>query len=243
MATPPRPAPSPTPTAAPARRAAAGPLPATGRGVPFIPTTAAGSGNGHTAPVVNLDKGRVSLSKGERVSLVKTGAPALDEVVMGLGWDPAKRGRNIDLDASAIAYDAAGKKLEIVWFLHLKEFGGAIKHSGDNLTGKGDGDDEQIRVKLAHLPAKVTHIAFTINSFQGQKFTDVSRAFCRLTDGRTGAELVRYDLTASEPRTGVVMAILSRTPAGTWEMKAVGVFEDSRTAKGMVKAAAAQLPH
>lgn len=235
----PMPAPMPAPTPSPAPAPAPAVLPAGGAGLPYSPLPA--SGNGHTAPAVNLDKGRVSLRKGERVSLVKTGSPALDEVVMGLGWDPAKRGRSIDLDASAIAFDSAGKKLEIVWFMHLKEFGGALAHSGDNLTGAGDGDDEQIRVRLAQLPAKVAHIAFTINSFGGQKFTDVSRAFCRLADARTGAELVRFDLTASEPRTGVVMAVLSRTPAGTWQMKAVGVFEDSRTAKGMVKVAAQHL--
>ena len=183
----------------------------------------------------------MSLKKGERVSLAKTGAPALDEITMGLGWDPAKGKRNIDLDASVIAFDAAGKKVAIVWFMHLKDFSGAITHAGDNLTGKGEGDDEQIKVKLSALPANVASLVFTINSFQGQKFTEVARAFCRLLDGRSGAELVRFDLTNSEDRTGVLMASLTRTSAGPWEMRAIGTFHDGRTVKKLVAPAAAAL--
>lgn len=93
---------------------------------------------------------------------------SLSKVVMGLGWDPAQRGRNIDLDASVISYDGSGRKLEIVWFIHKREYGGAIVHSGDNLTGQGEGADEQIRVGA--LPADVRHLVFTINSFTGQRF-------------------------------------------------------------------------
>jgi stress response protein SCP2 len=194
-----------------------------------------------TAGPVNLDKGRVDLRKGERVSLVKTGAPALNEVTMGLGWDPAQGSRRIDLDASVIAFDAAGKKLEIVWFMHLKEFGGAIRHTGDNVTGAGDGDDEQINVRLADLPDKVASLVFVINSFSGQKFTAIARAFCRLVDTRSGTELVRFDLTASEARTGVLMCALTRTASGTWEMRALGSFHDGRTVKKLVDPAAAAL--
>lgn len=188
--------------------------------------------------VVNLDKGRVSLVKGERVSLVKTGAPALDRVVMGLGWDPAERGRSIDLDASALAFDVTGKNLEVVWFNHRTAFRRAITHSGDNVTGEGDGDDEQIIVRLSALPSEVHSLVFTINSFGGQKFTEISRAFCRLVDERSGAELVRFDLTNSEARTGVIMAVLTRTGT-SWEMRAVGAYHDGRTGKDM-RAVAAQ---
>jgi stress response protein SCP2 len=190
--------------------------------------------------VVNLDKGRVSLVKGQRVSLVKTGAPVLQEVTMGLGWDPAGR-KKIDLDASVIAFDAAGKKLAIVWFTHLKDFGGAIRHSGDNVTGAGEGDDEQIHVRLADLPPEVSSLVFTINSFLGHKFTQVSRAFCRLVDARDGSELVRFDLTESQARTAVLMASLTRTAGGTWEMRAIGSYHDGRTVKKLVPHAAAAL--
>jgi stress response protein SCP2 len=187
---------------------------------------------------MTLDSGRVSLVKGSRVSLVKSGAPALSHVVMGLGWDPATGRKNIDLDASAIVFDSSGRNLALVWFTHLADFAGAIRHAGDNLTGKGEGDDEQIHVDLPRLPAEVASIVFTITSFRGQKFTDIARAFCRLVDGATGQELVRYDLSGSEPRSAVIMAMLRRTPSGIWEMRAIGEFLDGRTGKKLVDPAA-----
>jgi stress response protein SCP2 len=188
--------------------------------------------------VVNLDKGRVSLRKNDRVSLVKSGAPALTKVTMGLGWDPARGKRNIDLDASVIAFDASAKKLEMVWFGHLKAFSGALRHMGDNRTGKGDGDDEQIKVDLSQLPANVAHLVFTINSFRGHKFTDIERAFCRLVDDQSRAELVRFDLSEAQSRTAVLMVSLSRTQNGTWEMRALGQYLDGRTVRALVDPAA-----
>lgn len=190
-----------------------------------------------TRAPVNLDKGRVSLVKGERVSLVKSGAPPLSRVIMGLGWDPARRGRNIDLDASVVAYDERGQRLGMAWFGHLKEFGGALRHAGDNLTGRGEGDDEQIHVDLAALPPAVAALVFTITSYRKHKFTDVQNAFCRLVDANTGTELVRYDLTDSQPATGVLMALLRRT-GPTWEMRAIGEFHDAKTVKSLVEPAA-----
>ena len=190
------------------------------------------------APAANLDGGRVSLVKGARVSLVKSGAPALAAVTMGLGWDPAPGRRRIDLDASAIGFDASGRKLAIVWFTHLADFGGALRHGGDNLTGAGEGDDEQIHVDLQHMPTEVATLVFTITSFGGQKFTEVASAFCRLVDAATGQELVRYDLSNAEPRSAVLMAMLRRTPAGPWEMRAIGEFHDARTVKKLVDPAA-----
>jgi stress response protein SCP2 len=190
------------------------------------------------AAPATLDSGRVSLVKAQRVSLVKSGAPPLTRVCMGLGWDPARGRRSIDLDASVIAFDANGRKLEIVWFMHLREFHGAIAHSGDNLTGQGEGDDEQITVDLAALPPHVTSLVFTINSFRGQKFTEISRAFCRLVDVTNGQELVRFDLSESEPASGVIMAMLRRSGPQLWEMRAIGEFHDGRTVKKLVDPAA-----
>lgn len=183
---------------------------------------------------VNLDKGRVSLTKGQRVSLVKTGAPPLSRVTMGLGWDPAARGKKIDLDASVVAYDQSGRKLEIVWFMHLKEFNNAIVHTGDNRSGAGDGDDEQIQVDLQALPPQVSALVFTINSFTGQKFTEVANAFCRLVDTNSNAELVRFDLTESQPMSAVIMAVLRRQPDNSWEMRAIGEYHKARTVKKLV---------
>ncbi|WP_375478429.1 TerD family protein [uncultured Jatrophihabitans sp.] len=185
-----------------------------------------------------LDAGRVNLVKGARVSLVKRGAPPLARVTMGLGWDPARRGRNVDLDASVIAYDGGGRRLELVWFTHLTAFGGALQHGGDNLTGKGDGDDEQIHVNLQRLPTEVVALVFTITSFRGQKFTEVVNAFCRLVEADTGAELVRYQLSDAQPATGVIMAMLRRMPDGSWQMRAIGEFQNAKTGKQLVEPAA-----
>lgn len=180
----------------------------------------------------------MSLVKGQRVSLVKTGGPPLTEVMMGLGWDPARRRGNIDLDASVIAFDATGRTLALVWFSNLGDFLGALRHAGDNLTGQGEGDDEQIYVDLDRLPAEVTSLVFTITSYGGQKFTDVRNAFCRLVDTRGGQELVRYNLSEAQPTTGVIMAMLRRTPARTWEMRAIGDFQNGRTVQDLIAPAA-----
>jgi stress response protein SCP2 len=193
---------------------------------PPVPEPAAAGGK------INLDKGKVSLAKRQTVSLTKTGAPPLRRVAMGLGWDPADSGRSIDLDASAIAIDRRGRKSDAVWFMSKSAYRGAIEHSGDNLTGDGAGDDETITVALGALPEDVQAIVFVVNSFQGQRFTEVRSAYCRLLDLDTGAELVRFDLTDSEPRTGVFMSVLRRS-GSAWEMTAIGEYHDGKTARAM----------
>ncbi|MFE7550799.1 TerD family protein [Streptomyces gardneri] len=190
---------------------------------------------------INLDKGRVSLQKNQTVSLVKGGRPLLSQVKMGLGWEPAYRGKDIDLDASVIAYGPQRNHLDSCYFGKLSILNGSIKHSGDNLTGEGAGDDEVIVVDLGRLPADATGLVFTVNSFSGQKFTEVAKAYCRLMDAATGEELVRFDLTTAEPQTGVMMAKLIKQFTGEWEMTAMGEFVKSRTVRGMVKPAAQSL--
>ncbi|WP_329235035.1 TerD family protein [Streptomyces canus] len=190
---------------------------------------------------INLDKGRVSLQKNQTVSLVKGGQPLLSQVKMGLGWEPAYRGKDIDLDASVIAYGPQRNHIDSCYFGKLSIVGGAIKHSGDNLTGEGGGDDEVIVVDLGRLPQEVTGLVFTVNSFSGQKFTEVAKAYCRLIDAASGEELVRFDLTNAEAQTGVMMAKLIKQFSGEWEMTAIGDFVKSRTVRGMVKPAAQTL--
>ncbi|MFI7681708.1 TerD family protein [Streptomyces griseoaurantiacus] len=225
---PPRPA-SP-PQTAPAARPPAPPAPPAAAAPP-----APGAGK------VNLDKGRVSLTKNQTVSLVKGGRPLLAQVKMGLGWEPAFRGKDIDLDASVIAYGAQREHIDSCYFGKLSILNGAIKHSGDNLTGEGGGDDEVIVVDLGRIPQEVTGLVFTVNSFSGQKFTEVAKAYCRLLDAATGKELVRFDLTGAEAQTGVMMAKLVRQFSGEWDMTAMGNFVKSRTVRGMVKPAAQAL--
>ncbi|WP_371639377.1 TerD family protein [Streptomyces virginiae] len=190
---------------------------------------------------INLDKGRVSLQKNQTVSLVKGGRPLLSQVKMGLGWEPAFRGKDIDLDASVIAYGPQRNHIDSCYFGKLSILGGAVKHSGDNLTGEGAGDDEVIVVDLGRIPADATGLVFTVNSFSGQKFTEVAKAYCRLIDAASGEELVRFDLTGAEPQTGVMMAKLIKQFSGEWEMTAMGDFVKSRTVRGMVKPAAQAL--
>ncbi|MYQ80167.1 TerD family protein [Streptomyces sp. SID4923] len=216
---------------------AAAPAPVTAPAPPAAPAAPAPAAPGR----INLDKGRVSLRKNETVSLVKAGRPLLSQVKMGLGWEPAYRGKDIDLDASVIAYGPQRNHLDSCYFGKLSILNGAIKHSGDNLTGEGEGDDEVIVVDLGRIPAEATGLVFTVNSFTGQKFTEVAKAYCRLVDAATDEELVRFDLTGAEPQTGVMMAKLIKQFSGEWEMTAIGDFVKSRTVRGMVKPAAQAL--
>ncbi|WP_329194239.1 MULTISPECIES: TerD family protein [unclassified Streptomyces] len=235
------PAAAPAATAPPvaAAPAVAPPMPAAAPAAPLTPPApaAAPAGTGK----INLDKGRVSLQKNQTVSLVKGGRPLLSQVKMGLGWEPAFGGRAIDLDASVIAYGPQRNHIDSCYFGKLSILGGAVKHSGDNLTGEGAGDDEVIVVDLGRLPAEATGLVFTVNSFSGQKFTEVAKAYCRLIDAASDEELVRFDLTGAEPQTGVMMAKLIKQFSGEWEMTAMGDFVKSRTVRGMVKPAAEAL--
>src|SRR3954447_22076905 len=131
----------------------------------------------------------VSLSKGQSVSLVKQDGGGLRNVRMGLGWDAVRkkglfgsRAQSIDLDASALLFDAGGNLVDQVWFQQLTSADGSIQHTGDNRTGAGEGDDESIRVDLAAVPPRVQTIVFTVNSFTGQDFSQIENAFCRLID-------------------------------------------------------------
>ncbi|WP_411085704.1 TerD family protein [Streptomyces sp. 061-3] len=230
------------PAAAPAP--VAPPMPAA---APVDPRTTAPAAPPVAAPApagsgkINLDKGRVNLQKNQTVSLVKGGRPLLSQVKMGLGWEPAFRGKDIDLDASVIAYGPNRNHLDSCYFGKLSILNGAVKHSGDNLTGEGAGDDEVIVVDLGRIPPEATGLVFTVNSFTGQKFTEVAKAYCRLIDATSGEELVRFDLTGAEPQTGVMMAKLIKQFSGEWEMTAMGDFVKSRTVRGMVKPAAQAL--
>ncbi|WP_079110554.1 TerD family protein [Streptomyces roseifaciens] len=234
-------APAPAPAApAPVQPAAPVPpmpvaAPAAPAAPPAPPAPAPGTGK------INLDKGRVSLQKNQTVSLVKGGRPLTQSVKMGLGWEPAWGAPAIDLDASVIAYGPDRNMIDACYFNKLQILNGAIQHSGDNLTGEGSGDDETITVHMEGLPPEVTGLVFTVSSFTGQKFNQVAKAYCRLLDARTGEELVRFDLTGAEPKTGVLMAKFIRQYSGEWEMTALGEFVKSRTVRDLVKPAAQAL--
>lgn len=183
----------------------------------------------------------ISLSKGQTISLKKESA-GLKRVHMGVGWDPvAPKGflgklmgpKDIDLDASLVTFNGAKEATGIVYFGQLQSADGAIVHTGDNLTGDGDGDDEVIKVDLERLDPAVETVVFFVNSYQGQTFNEVDNAFCRVLDDDTQKELCRFTLTDQGAHTGVVMAVLSRN-GGEWQLKAIGAPGVGRTADQLV---------
>ncbi len=172
----------------------------------------------------------VSLSKGGNVSLTKEAGGTLAAVTVGLGWDVrTTTGTDFDLDASAIGLNAGGTVLSdkhFVFFNNLKSPEGAIEHTGDNLTGEGEGDDEQINVNLAALPAEVEKVVFPVSIYDGanrsQSFGQVRNAFIRVVNAAGGTELARYDLTEdASTETAMVFGELYRN-AGEWKFRAVG---------------------
>jgi tellurium resistance protein TerZ len=177
----------------------------------------------------------VNLSKGQSVSLTKSSGGGLTRVRMGLGWDAVKkrglfgsRSQSIDLDASCLLFDASGTLVDQVWFRQLRTADGAVQHTGDNLTGAGEGDDESIIVELGQLPASVQTLVFVVNSFTGQNFSQIENAFCRLVDETTGAEVARYELTGSGTHNAQIMSKVARDGAG-WSMTAIGATANGRT--------------
>jgi tellurium resistance protein TerD len=171
----------------------------------------------------------VSLSKGGNVSLTKE-APGLTAVTVGLGWDVRSTdGAAFDLDASAILVNASGKVTSdggFVFFNNLKSPDGSVEHLGDNTTGEGEGDDEQVNVNLAGVPADVDKIVFPVSIYdaetRSQSFGQVRNAFIRIVNQAGGAELARYDLSEdASTETAMVFGELYRNGA-EWKFRAVG---------------------
>ena len=171
----------------------------------------------------------VSLSKGGNVSLSKE-APGLTAVLVGLGWDArTTTGTDFDLDASAIMVKADGKVVSdshFVFFNNKTSPDGSVEHTGDNLTGEGEGDDESIKVNLATVPAEVDKIVFPVSIYEAesrsQSFGQVRNAFIRIVNQAGGTELARYDLTEdASTETAMLFGELYRSGA-EWKFRAVG---------------------
>lgn len=172
----------------------------------------------------------INLSKGQKVDLTK-GNAALKHIMVGLGWDvnAFDSGSDFDLDASAFMCGANGKcptEKEFVFYGNLEHPSGAVKHQGDNLTGEGDGDDEQIFVDLKAIPESVDKIAFTVTIYEAQErrqnFGQVSNAYIRIVDEDTNQELIRYDLGEDfSIETAIVVGELYRHN-GEWKFNAIG---------------------
>ena len=173
----------------------------------------------------------VSLSKGGNVSLTKqAGSAGLTAVTVGLGWDVrTTTGTDFDLDASAIACGADGRvvsDLHFIFFNNHKSPDGSVEHTGDNLTGEGEGDDEQIKVAVATVPPNIEKIVFPVSIYdadnRSQNFGQVRNAFIRVVNQADNSELARYDLTEdASTETAMVFGELYRNGA-EWKFRAVG---------------------
>lgn len=179
----------------------------------------------------------VNLTKGQKISLEKEAGGQLTQIVMGLGWDVVKKKgfmglfggeTEIDLDASCIMFDLNNQPVDAIWFKQLQSQDGSILHTGDNRTGAGDGDDEQIKVDLSRVPASVKTLMFVVNSFTGQTFAQIENAVCRVVNQANGQEVARYNLTGQGSHTAQIMAKVYRHN-NEWKMQAIGEYASGRT--------------
>jgi tellurium resistance protein TerZ len=188
----------------------------------------------------------ISLQKNGSVSLKKEAGGGLNSISLGVGWDVAKKtglmgmfggGGEIDLDASCLAFNASRSVVDQVWFQQLASVDGSIRHSGDNRTGEGDGDDETIVIDLTKLPSNVETLVLTVNSFTGQTFEKVANAYGRVVDNNSGRELARFSISDAGRHTGIILASVSRH-GGEWTFKALGENVTGRTVQDMIAPAA-----
>jgi stress response protein SCP2 len=175
----------------------------------------------------------ISLTKGQRIDLSKDGGGTLKKVVVGLGWDVANNGPDIDCDASAILCGADGKTIrkgDVVFYNNQKHPSGSVYSTGDNLTGAGEGDDEQLIVDLTKVPTEYEKIAFVVTIYQAkernQHFGLIKNAFIRIVDAETDKEIMRYDLSENYPnKTGIIFGEIYRKD-GKWKFNAIGQATD-----------------
>ncbi len=189
----------------------------------------------------------INLQKGQKIDLTKGGGGGLRQVMVGLGWDEAPQASSggllgalfgsqpapIDCDASAILCGSNGKIVNpnnvnesVVYFGNLRHISGAVVHQGDNLTGAGDGDDEQIMVNISQMPANVDKVVFVVNIYQArqrnQHFGMIRNAFIRLVNMDTRSEICRFNLSESyNNMTGLVVGEIYRKN-GEWKFNAIG---------------------
>ena len=195
--------------------------------------TGSAGGGGVTTPTNNADMNSqvISLSKGQAISLDKV-APGLKKALIGLGWDPINKGlvgADFDLDASCFLLDENGRAhgiQDFIFYNNLTGGNGSVQHMGDNLTGDGDGDDEQIKIDFDKVPANIAKIAITVTIFEydkrRQNFGMVHNSFARVVDDTTGKELIRFDLGEEFSTETAIVAVEFYRHNGEWKMRAVG---------------------
>ncbi|MBR8828937.1 MAG: TerD family protein [Gomphosphaeria aponina SAG 52.96 = DSM 107014] len=194
----------------------------------------------------------INLQKGQRISLEKE-APGLTRIMCGLGWDVAKSygglfsffsaTKDFDLDASVICLNDQEKinnNADLIYFGNLRHASGAITHLGDNLTGEGDGDDEQIIVDLSNIPSRISKLVFVVNIYncfeRQQDFGQVKNAFVRLVNLANNREIARFNLSGTEyqRQTGLIMAEIYRHN-NNWKMAAIGKGMEVKSLKEVLE--------
>jgi stress response protein SCP2 len=168
----------------------------------------------------------IELTKGQEMALATEDGQSLTRLTMGIGWDKERTAGfigtgapDIDLDASAVEF-SDGRLFDFAFYNNLQTRDGSVVHLGDNLTGRGDGDDEVLTVDLNRVHRPVDTIVFLVSSYQGHTLEWINRAYCRLV-GDDDVELARFTLTAGVPQTGMVMAKLFRD-GDQWRLRAIG---------------------
>ena len=181
----------------------------------------------------------IELTEGQEVALTDVDGKPLTTVQMAVGWDHAPTAGYIgsgappiDLDASAVQF-AGGQLFDLAFFNHLATRDGSVVHLGDNITGKGESDDEVITVDLSRVYSKVESILFLVTSYQGHSLEYIRNAYCRLVDD--GTELARFTLTLEVRETGLVMAKLFRDGSG-WRLRAIGTGISLKTPTDSIEA-------
>lgn len=197
----------------------------------------------------------ISLQKGQKIDLTK-GNAGLTELIIGLGWDPIEQSAGggflsslfggkkaeFDCDASVLLLDAKGKfttKENVVFFNNLKSPCGSVTHLGDNRTGGGDGDDEQVLIALQKVPANIHKIVFVVNIYDCQKrkqdFGMIQNAFIRVVDKSNMQEITRYNLTESYAgKTALIVGEVYRHQ-GEWKFAALGESTQDTSISAVIK--------
>ncbi|MDR1773431.1 MAG: TerD family protein [Clostridioides sp.] len=183
----------------------------------------------------------INLQKGQKIDLKKSN-PGLSKILVGLGWDPVSSGgggflsslfgvgqADIDCDASVFMLNKDGKlesTKDLIYFGNLKSENKSVVHTGDNITGEGDGDDEELLVDLDKIPSKIENLIFTVNIYKAferkQHFGMIKNAFIRVVDRNTNKEIVRYNLSDNySEKTALIVGNIKREN-GSWDFKAIG---------------------
>lgn len=174
----------------------------------------------------------INLEKGHKISLEKE-ASGSKHFFVGLGWDVGFFSSSVDLDASCVLLDVNKNVIDTVYFGKKIGINESVKHSGDNLTGVGKGDDEVIKVFLDKMPESVTDVVFCVTSYRGQTFKKIKNAFCRFVESDSNKEIARYNLSDMEDKTALIFGRIYKHNS-EWKAMGLGQFCNGGTVSSII---------